>query len=245
MARRKINKIVNSSFWIYDVQLKENLIKLLIISGLWFALACEKGKETETGIEFFPLEKGFFWEYDVSEESYTVSAPARKLNYQIRERIGDAFTVANQEVFRVERYRRIDDKVSWKLDSVWTAQLTPTQVIRTENNISFTKLIFPIKEGEKWGNSSTTSSQSVVYQYKNTFQKFGDKYFPTIQVIERNDSTAINLNRKYEVYAKNIGLVYKEFTTLEYCQKTPSCIGKGEVDFGTRRILKLKNYGKE
>jgi hypothetical protein len=221
------------------------LLKMLIISSLLTILSCEKQEEIITGFEYFPVEKGLFWEYDVAEEIYTVSAPVRKSNFQIRERVGESFEVANQSVFKLERYRRNDEKSTWKLDSVWTIQLNQTQAIRSENNVSFTKMIFPINEGEKWNSSNINSSQSAIYQYKNTFQKFDNKYFPTVRVVERNDSTAINLNRKYEVYAKQIGLVYKEFTTLEYCQKTPSCIGKGEVDFGTKRVFRLKNYGKE
>lgn len=247
-GRKKMKKPLSLSFPFPDGRkggTRSLFFKSLIISSLLLVLSCEKQKEFITGAEYFPLEKGLFWEYDVVEEIYTVSAPARRVNYQIRERIGEKLNLANESIFKLERYRRNDDISTWKLDSVWTAQLTSTQAIRTENNVSLTKLIFPIREGEKWSNNTVNSSQSITYEYKNTFQKFGEKYFPTVRVVEKDDSTAINLNRKYEVYAQNIGLVYKEFASLEYCQKTPSCIGKGEIDFGIRRIFKLKNIGKE
>ncbi len=218
--------------------------KALIISILAFVFSCQT-KEVIVQTDdtnFYPIEKGLFWEYAVSDEIYTVSANPQKLNYLIRERIGDSYNLNGNEVFRLERYSRSSTQSAWKLDSIWTIQKTLNKVIRTENNQAFLKMVFPIQEGIKW---EINGSKSASYVYKNTFKAFGKEYGNTVSVIEKNDSTAINLNRKYEVYSLNNGMIYKEDTSLEYCQITPACIGKGQIDFGRRRIFRLTRKGSE
>ena len=53
-----------------------------------------------------------------------------------------------------------------------------------------------------------------------------------------------NQGQVYEIYARHIGLVYKEATVLEYCT-VGDCIGKQQIEKGYTLKQTLTAYGKE
>jgi hypothetical protein len=47
-----------------------------------------------------------------------------------------------------------------------------------------------------------------------------------------------------EIYAKNIGLIYKKFDVVQYCQ-FDNCRGKAEIERGNFLEMSIFDYGKE
>jgi hypothetical protein len=134
--------------------------------------------------------------------------------------------------FRIYRY--ITDTLKsqpWQFCATHTATLTANSIEYTENNLRFTKLVNPISYNTSWkGNSYINTTQGVSpyyyfddwnYRYENIEKPFTciKQTFDTTYTVLQNDEqspssfdpTTYN-DRRYgkEVYAKGVGLIYKE-----------------------------------
>ena len=148
-----------------------------------------------------------------------------------------------KEALRIERYRRENNSQKWVIDSVFTAKKEIDKGLKTENNVTYLKILFPIKEGLKWNGNAYNSFGNDIYELKKVnqfFQTNGRKFDNTFTVIQQNDSTLVDLKKRIEIYAENIGMIYQEKTNVLYCN-SGDCLGKGKIDFGTKHILKFRN----
>ncbi|MCY7352176.1 MAG: hypothetical protein LH606_16175 [Cytophagaceae bacterium] len=220
-------------------------------AGLWACRTPETtpiSPETRLGHDFFPLETGRFVEYDVSEIQYSLVAVPTTMSYQLKEVTGEAFVNAEGlPSYRLERYRRGSAAQPWRLDSVWTARRETARAIRTENNIAYVKLFFPVQEGSRWNGNALNVYGKSEYEIRRLDQPLtinGQVFDRTLTVVQRADSSLVSLARRTEQYARTVGLIYKETTQLYYCN-TPDCLGKGKIDFGTQKIYRVRAYGKE
>jgi hypothetical protein len=198
---------------------------------------------------FFPTEDlGFYTIYDVVETNYALTSPTVVKKYQLKEQIQSNFTDSEGgKSVRIDRYRRNDALAEWKIDSVFTAKKIADKVTKTENNQTYVKLIFPFRENLKWDGNLYNNVGKDDYVLKNVYLPFkiDTKQFDnTVTVIQQNDSTLVDLKKRTEVYAKGVGVIFREKTSLFYCDK-PECIGKAKIDFGTRYIQTINSYGKE
>ena len=134
------------------------------------------------------------------------------------------------------------------------------QIEIIEDNLRFQKIHLPIKEGFSWkGNAYlpfepyyTTynfSNDDAMADWDYSFDKFestftynGRNYLNVYTVEEANEALNVpitipgayaSLTRAVEKYAKNIGLVYKEYNLWEY-QPNPGGSGPYKTGFGIR-----------
>lgn len=134
------------------------------------------------------------------------------------------------------------------------------QIEVIEDNLRFQKIHLPIKEGFSWkGNAYlpfepyyTTynfSNDDAMADWDYSFDKFestftynGRNYLNVYTVEEANEALNVpitipgayaSLTRAVEKYAKNIGLVYKEYNLWEY-QPNPGGSGPYKTGFGIR-----------
>jgi hypothetical protein len=92
----------------------------------------------------------------------------------------------------------------------------------------------------KWNKNDLNTDNETIISTKN----FGNSYQSfqnTVQVIEKEDSSLINKNVILSIYADKTGLIYKENTSIAYCQSTSDCIGSGKIDSGKSFKMKLIN----
>ena len=87
-----------------------------------------------------------------------------------------------------------------------------------EEDIRFTKLIFPVNDDAIWnGNAQNTIGEwDYTYDYIDKTEIInGTKFDDVLLVIQRKDKNNM-LHREYfiEKYAKNVGLVYREIRDL-------------------------------
>lgn len=217
---------------------------------LWSCQELDCGCVTppQTGAYFYYPIIGNSIVYDVEEIQYSLTENPKVKNYQLKEVNASFFQDAdNKEALRIERYRRENDTQKWVIDSVFTAKKGIDKALKIENNVTYVKMIFPIKENIKWNGNLYNSFGEDSYEMKKVNQPFqtnGQSFAKTLSVIQQNDSTLVDLKRRMEVYAEGIGLVYQEKTFVSYCN-TADCLGKGKIDFGTKYMLKIKSYGKE
>jgi hypothetical protein len=227
--------------------------KLVYLSFLLSIFSCSTSTvepdAARLGYDYFPLEAGSFAVYEVEETVYSLtSAPVSK-TFQVKEAVVEEFTdLSNEKAYKLMRYNRQNATADWNLDSVWVAKRTVNQAIRTENNVSFVKLVFPIKENQQWNGNALNNLGSDDYQLSKVnkaFQVNNEDFASTATVTQVNDSSACNMKRVYEVYADKVGLVYKEKILVEYRQINNICEGLGNIQAGIKSYQRLIQYGKE
>ncbi|WP_146199141.1 hypothetical protein [Arcicella aurantiaca] len=234
--------------WVKAIAVFTHFVFMLI--SLWSCqeLDCGCVQPPQTGTSFFYPILGTFIVYDVQEIQYSLTETPKVKNYQFKEVNASFFQDSdNKETLRIERYRRENETQKWTIDSIFTAKKEVDKALKTENNVTYVKMIFPIKEGVKWNGNLYNSLGNDFYEMKKVNQPFqinGQNFAKTLSVIQQNDSTLVDLKRRMEIYAEGIGLVYQEKTFVSYCN-TVDCLGKGKIDFGMKYILKIKSYGKE
>lgn len=218
---------------------------------LWLITSCKLEEPCnciappKTGKDFFyPMLRQAII-YDVQETQYALtSAPVIK-NYQLKEVVASFFTETDgKESLRIERYRREKDTQNWAIDSVFLAKKEIDKALKSENNVTYVKLIFPVSEGLKWNGNAYNSLENDTYEIKKlnqSFQTNGQNFPKTLTVIQQNDSTLVDLKRIIEVYAEGVGLIYQEKIKVSFCN-SGDCLGKGKIDFGTKYIVKIKSY---
>ncbi|SOD80786.1 hypothetical protein [Spirosoma fluviale] len=223
---------------------------LLIL--LWTAFGgCRSGRDASIlpEYDFIPVETGRYTIYDVQETQYTRNTPPVQRTYRLKETIGPAYNdVTGQPAYRLLRYRRISDDQPWQPDSIWSVRLVNNEVIRTENGQDFVKLLYPASDGLIWNGNRYNVFKPNRYEARNVGQPFsvsGKEFRSTITVVAQDDSTLIGQTKRVDVYAHQIGMIYKERTYLQFCTDLPTCLGKNQIDYGIRQIYRIQTYGKE
>lgn len=204
--------------------------------------------QTDTA-DYFPLETGHYIIYDVSEEHYALTAAPGLLTYQVKETVGLLYTdVTGQPAYQLLRYRRVTAAQPWRLDSLWNLRRTRTVGIRTESGRDIVKVVFPVVEGARWNANQFNTSGADEYTLRNVglpFSVLGVTFSETATVVQQDDSTLVGQDKRTEVYARRVGLIYKEVSQLHFCTASPGCIGKNQVDYGIRQVYQWHSNGTE
>jgi hypothetical protein len=108
-------------------------------------------------------------------------------------------------------------------------------------------LTFPLKEKGRWDGNVFNILDERLYQAVQVNKPFSlgnNDFVQSVTVIQSdNDDEIIMTDLRKEVYAKDIGLVFKEMKILKYCVQ-PECFGNKVVDSGMEYTLSLIAYGK-
>lgn len=210
---------------------------LILISSLCFS--CNKSKTEgpvidDYGYDYFPLEVGRSWEYEVDSIIYDPAVGGTAVDSFrtfIRETItGTLPDNAGQALYRVERYFRRNDTLPWQVEKVFTLSRDEQRASRTEDNLRFTKLVFPVKAGKSWdGNAYFDDTRPVfvagesVAMFKNWQYRIleagvpatvGDMDFDDVAAVQNADNRYLNnfleLRLATEQYARGVGLISRE-----------------------------------
>jgi hypothetical protein len=222
-------------------------MRILIILLAFGALACSKNEvENTSPTDYYPLKKGLSLEYEVLEENYGVLSGKVEKKYFLKETVGDSVgKISETPIYKIERYKRQNNNENWKIDSVWTAYRLPDRAVKIENNTPFLKISFPVSDKKSWNGNAYNTLSAENYSLsvlKNAYSLANQSFDKGIEIIQKQDSSAVILLKKKEIYLPNIGLVYKENTNFSYCQSTPNCIGKGIVESGKRVVYKALSF---
>ena len=204
--------------------------------------------QTDTA-DYFPIEPGHYIIYDVSEERYALTTAPILLLYQVKETVGPLYTdVTGQPACQLLRYRRMTDAQPWQLDSLWSLRRTRTAGIRTESGRDIVKVVFPVVENTRWNANQFNASGTDEYVLRNVGRPvsvLGMTFGETATVVQQNDSTLVGQDKRTEVYARRVGLIYKEVAQLYFCTASPGCIGKNQVNYGSRQVYQWRSSGTE
>lgn len=168
--------------------------------------------DIDLGYTYFPTTTGSYVIFKVDSTYYGVNQ--EHYVYQIKEEIVDQFIDdAGRPAQILNRYYRPGNGSPWTLIDVWTILRTPTTAERVEENVRYVKLEFPVKEGGTWNGNAFNNQPAWQYVYQNV-NKFADvgilQFDNTLTVQQWNNVNLVDQEVFYEIYAKDIGLVYKQ-----------------------------------
>nr|MCU0342052.1 hypothetical protein [Spirosomataceae bacterium] len=150
--------------------------------------------------------------------------------------------------YRIVRFRRLADGQRWNPDSTFTLRVGIDQAVRNENGKDYVKMVFPPAERSAWNGNLYNNLGEDKYEFRNVNKSFsvtGRAFERTATVVQQSDSTLVGQDKRLEVYAAGVGMIYRERVNVQFCSSTPACVGKAQIDFGSRQYIRFKNTGKE
>ena len=216
---------------------------------LGFLSSCEpdEGLSLQRGAAYFNFQTGAFQVYDVSEIRYSLSEEPVEVNYQMRAEVVDSFPSAdNLYTYVIHRDKRATESDTWQPVDTWAAREEKGQIIVSEGNIPYVKFSFPLAAENVWDGNTFNAKGEDQYRYSNIAAAMdlnGMTFDNTITVEqEDNEDRVVFRDERKEVYALNLGLVYKEFIQLNYCTDD-ACLGQQKVDHGIEVRMVIRDYG--
>ncbi len=218
------------------------LILLFIFSAIF--TKCEKETAPPVNLfhEYFPVDIGHYVIYEVDSIVYDdFTGEIDTFYYHVKELVesefvdGDGYTS-----LRLERYIRPDNNTEWEIKNIWKARLNTEKALKTEENLTYIKLTFPPRDGKTWDGNAFNVLNEQTYKYEKIHEPYTVNNISldsTVTVLQKDFETLVSKDFKIEVYALNIGLVYKEF--VELVLEPDGSIVRG-VDYS----YSLKSYGK-
>lgn len=228
------------------------LIQAFVIASLFGS--CKK-KTTTTlnlGYDYFPLESGQYIIYRLDSLYYNdFTGGIDTFKMEVKEKVTEIFNdAAGRPTARIERFYRKSTTDSWVIQDVWTSNLSPSAAEKTEENQRFVKITFPAKKNTIWDGNRFNALGRQDYKIEAVGQSFqlpAATFDSTLFVLQKADSNLIRKEIAYEIFAKEIGLVFKRFVYLEdrdsivdYTKPLQS-----RVDYGFDYTYTYLSHGKE
>jgi len=204
------------------------------ISLFCFFYSCRKDTTQSVNFKYgyFPVDTGHYVIYQADSITYNDAPPNITVNtvqFYVKECIQSIFTDnSGQPTCWINGYRSSSPTGPWSSYYTWTSNRTTTIAQKTENNLRYTKLVFPPTFTTLWAGNSFIDCVDTnaylagwIYYYQTIdvpltlTSSTGSMYFDsTLTVIQDADSSNITKTYSVEKYAKNVGLIYKELDVL-------------------------------
>ncbi len=186
---------------------------------------CSKDEpHIDTSLNYFPLSVGSYWIYDVTEITFDTLTQNKTIAYQEKYEIIDSYkNLLDENTFVIYVSTRDNDTESWTDTKTWSVKMSQlNEVIESEENIAYIKLLIPIRDGLKWkGNkyntieadrNNSTIDEFQIIDFKKPFESTN-----SITVQESNEVNFTYKDIRYSTYAESIGLVKRVNNYVEYC----------------------------
>ncbi len=197
-----------------------NRLLYTIFASLIVFFGCKKSNSESVNYyySYFPLEVDAWIEYDVLDIIHSQLGSDTAV-YQLKE-ITTAEFLDNEGrlTYRIERYWRDDSNANWSIKDVWYSNKTTTTAEKVEENVRFTKLIFPINTSKYWDGNAFNTLEEWEYYYDSLHKPKlinNLSFDSTITVIQRDNENVVEYEKVKEVYAVDIGLIYKSHIDLD------------------------------
>jgi hypothetical protein len=213
------------------------ILSILLLVAICFTalFSCKKTpiSTADATRNYFPLTLGKYVVYDVDSTRYFGKAGTQyTVKMQMKYVITDTYTVNRKLSYIMDVFSRPYDGGIWVGLSVILVTPTATGLLYYQDNSQYNKMMFPVTNGLTWkGNAAVVVADSEFYYLKDwnyQYHNFGLYYFNglvnfdnTVTILEddqnvnyQNVDSAVAGYRTYakEVYAYNVGMVYKEWT---------------------------------
>ena len=208
--------------------------------------ACKKDNPApDFHYDYFPLNEGRFVTYSVREVVVDADLNLNDTNeYYLKAVIGDTITDNEGRVARrYERYVRQNLSDPWVLQDIWTAIIDGGRAELVEENQRTIKMVFSPDKFKEWNANAYNMLSGLDCYYRDIHLPGGINGFSfdsTVTVEQEDFFSLIDYRRKYEQYAKGVGLYYKHYKNYKIANFDTLNVTKGnEV------IMQLIDYGVE
>ncbi|MFT2007621.1 hypothetical protein ACMA1I_03015 [Pontibacter sp. 13R65] len=213
--------------------MKKTLFLFAVAAGL--STACtEKFVEpdpTAIGLDYYPVKVGDFRIYNVTDIRFRNNI-GDTTRFQLRERVDTSFyDQTNTLTFKIVRSVRANNTMAWQDDSVMVVTKSDKFVTETKDNTKRVKMVFPVRSGKEWRadafNANLDENRSKeMYSFQEVGAPAtvgGASYNQTVTVIHGTPAdNLVQLDDRKEVYANNVGMVYRLFKKVTYCNDSES-----------------------
>ena len=209
-------------------------------------LGCQSNSVINTLDEhhYVPLTSGQYVDMEVITSVYASNETAYTTYGMIRIETGTSFiNTSGQECYNVQYASALKNN-QWQIDSTQIAWHTVDKVFRTEGGNVIHLMALPMSEYSTWNGNAYNALGPQYFTVRHLGKAFtsNNQLFPnTVTIVRQNDSTLIRQQKRVEVYAEGIGLIYKEQTNINFCYNS-DCYGKGVIQSGRREISTIKRY---
>jgi hypothetical protein len=228
-----------------------NIIRYGIVMAFLglLGISCDS-ERVEKNVNYFPLRVGQTWLYDIEETSITRAActdnGTTTLNYQLLVEVMDSIVADQGFTYRFKRSKRSK-----------TAQLIGNRIVVSESNISYVKLLTPMTNDLVWNGNLYNNRQELNGKneddYKSTLvnkpyvvESSGLSFGNSVSVVQNDEqSNIIYRDSRLEVYADQVGLVYKESYLLNYFSNSQlPCFAQKRTQQGVIYKQSLREFSK-
>ena len=220
----------------------------LTISCLLALLAtnsCKKDDTFDMQYDYFPLSEGRYIVYSVHEILVDQQLQQKDtFDYFIKTLVGDTVMDNSGRIAReFQRYYSPNANGPWTFHDMWTAIIDGGRAELVEENNRTIKLVFAPSEDDEWDMNvyNTLGQMDCYYSNINSSYSVNGTEFSTTVTVEQEDfSSFIDSRRKYEVYAKGVGMIHKYFRDFIIINGNPNNVKKGHlID------MQLISYGQQ
>lgn len=223
-----------------------NYFILLSCSSV-FLFSCKKNNQIsapELHKSYFDITQGRYIEYEVLEINHDENALIQHdtLRYYLKIQIEDTLIdnigrINNKYV----RYKKSNLTDSWILSDVWTTIIDGNNAEIVEENQRIIKMKFPVDGFTNWNANVFTNLSSLECFYEDLHKARtinGLAFDSTVRVNQGSDRNLIRYYKKYETYAKGVGMVEKYYKDLNISNFDTLNISSGKelyfkpIDFG-------------
>ena len=251
-----------------------NLFKttLGVFAVLLIITACSDDKIdaiTDFGYSYFPMEVGDYFIYQLDSIRYDdFNDTTIRTSMLVREINESLFVDAGgRESFRIQREYKLNENDEWGSYGfdIWFAYKDESTAERVEENLRFVKLSFPLRLGRSWlgnihidtrpvdvdsgvlenPNSWLDGWEYTITSIDEAYSNDNLSFDSTLTVIQEATGTLLDTTGSREIYAKNVGLIYKDLYKLK-TQCIANCIGMSWEDKAEKGFIikqRLLEYG--
>lgn len=218
----------------------------LIVFVLVSLFSCSEKEELplEPLSDYFPLAPGKYITYRIDSLVFTDFQRNIEIHsYQVRHQVDTLITDnLGRPSYRVYRFlRNADGTGEWTNNGSYFVTPLQDRIEVIEDNLRFIKLHAPLREGYNWkGNSYLHVDPYPIFNFNEGYMRNWDYYYDSFEssfmhdgheyidvwtVEEENSENNFPVTlptgagyktRAVEKYARNIGLVYREYMIAEY-----------------------------
>jgi hypothetical protein len=231
-------------------------LNILVVGVAVVVLSCDSSEEKPpVNNNYFPLKTGVYQIYDVTEIVYELSDPDT-FHYELKMVVVDSFANSNDGyTYVIHRSKKPEGESSWTYLDTWSAENDTKELVISEENIPYLKLKFPATLGKTWDgntyNDETVPSSNQhedLYEIKETGKslELGDVSLSEYVRVQQEDNQEfiVYFDKRNEIYAVDVGLVYREIEQLQYCTSA-DCLGDQVVESGIIYKQTITAYGEE
>ncbi len=224
---------------------------LFLLTAIILVASCKKDpiddKDVDSDKKYFPLKTGNYIIYKITE--ITIDAPSEyydTVKYFIKEYVEDTIIDNQNDIaYRLERHKKINQDDPWEIYNVWQSKLINNMAHKVEENLRFVKIRFPLKIDLSWNGNVYNDMDEQKYEITelNVSKTINGHSFDHCLTVMQNDAVSlIHKELHYEIYAFNVGLIYKEHTSLNSQEVIYGVPIEERITTGTIYIQELVSY---